>query len=347
MASPEVISELLRQAFQQRNQPSQFMQGVGQIQQVLQGVSQGIQLYDQVKGLKDKEDKTVSVPGSPAVPASPAQPPLVGSTPGNVALPNFNSGTTPGFPTPGVGGLGQVGQPTPATFGSPATPPTLATQLGTDSITNMKNLAEISPDLLRMQAALKGVNIGETTKEINTVRPIITVDKDGKQTVSYVQGAKPTVIDQQNSVDKQGYLKVKQQQLALETARLQESTKEFYTKLGQEADEKKKADIEKFMSPFLKGLNNPKIAQDKQAVSFANDMMQEYNQTGQVPEVKIEDVKKFGFIPWGQKATVVRSGGNTPPPNSPVKTIRVRKKSTGETGSINESDFNSSMYEKL
>ena len=89
MASESVIVELLRQAQEERNRPSATMQGIASLQQVMEGVLKGIQLYDAAKGMGLKYgtgDKTVTETvagtGSPAIPAQPpreALPPLSSS----------------------------------------------------------------------------------------------------------------------------------------------------------------------------------------------------------------------------------------------------------------------------
>ena len=71
MASESVIVELLRQAEAQRNQPSQFQQGLAQTSQVMQGLIQGLQLYDAVKSLPYKYG-TAGKPGAASTaPAAP------------------------------------------------------------------------------------------------------------------------------------------------------------------------------------------------------------------------------------------------------------------------------------
>ena len=72
MASSEVIQELLRQSFLERQQPSV---GAASIQQIMQGILQGIQLYDTVKslGLKHGGEVKTQIPGQQGTPAIPSE----------------------------------------------------------------------------------------------------------------------------------------------------------------------------------------------------------------------------------------------------------------------------------
>ena len=135
MASESIIAELLRQHFARQNQPDQ---GLAQIQQIMQGVAQGIQIYDSLKSLPGKygtpaTTKTVTTPGQAGVPTGqPSMIPSIPPTSQNLSalISPLQARATPGFgafsglfPQPSVPGTttipGQTAQiTTPGTIGS-------------------------------------------------------------------------------------------------------------------------------------------------------------------------------------------------------------------------------------
>lgn len=357
MADPSIILELIRQAQQERNAPTAFDRGMNSSQQIMQGIQQGFQLYDTIKSMGEKHGTTATVnsPGQPranVAPVSPGQS-LMGATgPGSsiaaatTASPPFGGAPSlPNFPAPS----GPVAGAGPQTVNVP----------GMAQIEQISKAAETSPDFGRYIAGLQGIDIGKTKEELklDQLNNFVTTDANGvphiiQMTGKITNGGNPALAQSKIELQKAAIAQ-KQQELQIEQAKFEQSVKQFGMLFAQKQKSEEDKHTETLVRPFIDGINNPKLKDNKDYYQFANSMMQEIQTTGTIPEYGFQMAKVFGLdLPWRSSPATVKTQGSsveTPKPkvtSSPGK-IRVKRKSDGQPGTILESEFDGSKYTRL
>lgn len=148
MADQSIILELLRQD-QQEKLRQQSAPAVAS-QTVIQGIMQGLQIYDMVKGLGTKYGK----PGKPGTPGIPAAPAAAGTAPGTppasllAALQGGGGGTagvTPSMPAP-ITSAGMVPPTGFATLPTAGTPPILG-DVQLNQLLTMAGITKAAPGM--------------------------------------------------------------------------------------------------------------------------------------------------------------------------------------------------------
>ena len=315
MASAQLIQQLLQQEFARKNQPSGFDQNLARTMQIMQGVAQGIQMFDAIKSLPGKFGTlatTSTMPGASGVPTGQPSnvpdvtsllPSLLGATSGvgrNTAsqMPSFAPGASTLFPAPQAGGTTAIPARTVTTPGMPGSQ-------ALDAISKLKGFTgteSIMNSILKPFGLENSGIAPEPTSIWDPIQKTWTQAPAGKIKIgSSAPGAG---------------LELQAQRLQLSKDQFEQSIKEFNTTQSRLSDQAERSRLTNLADPFVKAIADPKYKDDKDAVDFANSAIEEINRTGQLPATKWKRAEAFGFevgdfldTDIGGKKVVDKKGG--------------------------------------
>lgn len=317
MASPEIIAELLRQKFQKDQGPSTMERGTAQLMQVMQGVSQGIAMYDAMKAIPAKYGTDVSIPGTSGSPAQAEIPSLTqtgtafGSqiTPRNPAAFGIPGSQIPQPQLPDMFSMLQPSAMSQAASAVPAQPATvqhIPGQLDLERVKTaseaMKNFQGTGPGNVMLQT-LKGAGLDKMGTFEPTDTPVW--DPVSKTLIHLPHGTKIDTSSEKLGMQQAG-VDIAKQNLQLSKDRLALGYKEFLQRISENKDAKAVAELNKKMDYAVSIINNPKFQDDKTAIDFANSWIESVNTTGDVPKVMYKMAEVFGIpVPFTGKKKVV------------------------------------------
>lgn len=278
------------------------------MQSMIQSIMQGIQIYDAVKGLGTKYDK----PGTPAKAAQPAMPPLgmQGSPMGSQITP------MQGFPVPGAQpGMSPTGMP----MGGAGAPP---------------------PGNLQALLATLQPQAGTPAQPAIPAGPPIA----GSTTIEQMKGMQnfPDFAKAQMAARGYGDIgNVIPEQKLLQTATIADNKNSTAIEIGAGHD------AAKVKAAGVAGTNKKTSAAETADEKLFSDYNKVFEKKGsntrtEVLQQLINIGKKL------KKDTAVYESvlsKKLPPPGA--SRIAVKRKSDGKTGTVLESDFNGSLYEKI
>ena len=324
MADASLIAEVLRNDVAQKNQPSPVM---GNIQEVMKGIAQGIQLYDSIKGLglkygdrKFASGVTSTQPTTlPSI--APSQPTMFGGNSGGqnpllsllqpgaagVPSPSFSSAASPSFPQPQGPGV------------ATQAPGQWTGNIGLADAELINKAGETFPQVGRDLAENRyGIATGDAVKEGLT--PYISTDANGIKTVEYFK-KRPVEstagIQQQKLQNDKELIQLRKQELGLKFQEFEQNVKQFNQTLAERFDNNQADNVRQQIAPFLEAITgkNAKKA-DAGMYEFVNRVIKETTENGGVlPEFAYERGKAFGTIPWKGKPVVKDKSGTPEPTN--------------------------------
>jgi len=222
---------------------------------------------------------TTTVPGTPAGVAGTSLPELIPSLLSSGGAPAGTAPTIPGAST--ILSASQAPAATPArTITTPGMPGTQAL----DAISKLKGFTGTEPIIssILKPFGLEGAGVApEPTTIWDPIQKTWTQAPPGKIKIG-------------SSASAAG-LEIAQQRLQLARDTFNQNINEFNSTQSRLTDQAERSRLMSLADPFVKAVADPKYKDDKDAIEFANSAIEEINRTGQLPPVKFERAKAFGF----------------------------------------------------